>query len=183
MRSEIRRLHNEFGITSIYVTHDQSEAMTTSDRIAVMNKGRIEQIDDPFTLYNRPRTRFVAGFIGRTNFLEGRLQGEEIGFGGFSAPAGLFPDRAAFRREVLFSVRPQSIAMSRAPDADGAGLWRIEGRIAERAYLGEHWDYLVRPAGGAGAIRVSAPPGEIFDTGETVWLRIDPRAVAHIADA
>jgi iron(III) transport system ATP-binding protein len=183
MRFEIRRLHDRLRITTVYVTHDQAEAMVTSDRIVVMNRGRIEQIDDPFTLYNRPRTRFVAGFIGRTNFLEGRLEGDEIGFGGFSAPVGLFPDRAAFRRDVLFSVRPQSIAMSRAPGADGNGLWRIEGRIAERAYLGEHWDYLVRPAGGDAAIRVSAPPGEIFDTGETVWLRIDPRAVAHIADA
>src|SRR6202000_3072701 len=70
MRSEIRRLHDEFKITTVYVTHDQAEAMATSDRIAVMNLGRIEQIADPFTLYNHPKTRFVAGFIGRSNFLE-----------------------------------------------------------------------------------------------------------------
>ena len=77
MRSEIRRLHNEFGITSIYVTHDQSEAMTTSDRIAVMNKGRIEQIDDPQTLYARPKTRYVAEFIGRSNILDGKAEWQQ----------------------------------------------------------------------------------------------------------
>jgi iron(III) transport system ATP-binding protein len=71
MRFEIRRLHDEFRITTVYVTHDQAEAMVTSDRIAVMNQGRIEQVADPHTLYNRPKTRFVAGFIGRTNFIEG----------------------------------------------------------------------------------------------------------------
>ena len=71
MRFEIRRLHDEFRITTVYVTHDQAEAMVTSDRIVVMNHGRIEQVDEPHTLYNRPKTRFVAGFIGRTNFIEG----------------------------------------------------------------------------------------------------------------
>src|SRR5437016_8286568 len=70
MRFEIRRLHDEFKITTVYVTHDQSEAMVTSDRIVVMNRGRIEQIDEPQALYRRPRSRFVAGFIGRTNFVE-----------------------------------------------------------------------------------------------------------------
>ena len=71
MRFEIRRLHDEFHVTTVYVTHDQAEAMVTSDRIAVMNHGRIEQVDHPRALYNKPKTRFVAGFIGRTNFIEG----------------------------------------------------------------------------------------------------------------
>ena len=86
MRFEIRRLHDEFRITTVYVTHDQAEAMVTSDRIAVMNKGRIEQVDDPHTLYNRPKTRFVAGFIGRTNFIEGDRTGAQIEFGPFALP-------------------------------------------------------------------------------------------------
>ena len=84
MRFEIRRLHDEFRITTVYVTHDQAEAMVTSDRIAVMNQGRIEQIDAPHALYTRPRTRFVAGFIGRTNFLEGKSDGSQVDFGAFS---------------------------------------------------------------------------------------------------
>ena len=86
MRFEIRRLHDEFRITTVYVTHDQAEAMVTSDRIAVMNQGRIEQIDDPHTLYNRPKTRFVAGFIGRTNFMEGKSNGGGVAFGSFRSP-------------------------------------------------------------------------------------------------
>src|SRR6476620_9759641 len=81
MRFEIRRLHDEFRMTMVYVTHDQAEAMVTSDRIAVMNKGRIEQIDKPFELYCRPKTAFVAGFIGRTNFLTGCLRGPDLDFG------------------------------------------------------------------------------------------------------
>jgi len=75
MRFEIRRLHDEFRITTVYVTHDQAEAMATSDRIAVMNAGRIEQVDAPHLLYTKPRTRFVAGFVGRTNLLEARVEG------------------------------------------------------------------------------------------------------------
>src|SRR6201993_230714 len=86
MRFEIRRLHEEFAITTVYVTHDQAEAMVTSDRIAVMNHGRIEQVDDPHALYTRPRTRFVAGFIGRTNFIAGTCNGARIEFDGFAVP-------------------------------------------------------------------------------------------------
>ena len=181
MRFEIRRLHNEFKITTLYVTHDQTEAMVTSDRIVVMNKGRIEQVDDPYRLYNRPRTRFVAGFIGRTNFLEGRYDGHDIRFKGFSAPAALFPDRDSFGPEVLFSLRPQSIAMHGAPPA-GNGLWRIEGRVAERAYLGEFWDYLVALPGDQ-RLRVSTAPGQVFETGEPVWLAIEPAAVTHLPNS
>ena len=94
MRFEIRRLHDEFHVTTVYVTHDQAEAMVTSDRIAVMNHGRIEQVDNPRALYDQPKTRFVAGFIGRTNFIEGLSDGHEIAFDGFALP------RAAFERDV-----------------------------------------------------------------------------------
>ena len=78
MRFEIRRLHEALRITTVYVTHDQAEAMVTSDRVAVMNKGRIEQVDVPYMVYSRPKTRFVAGFIGRTNFVEARRNGSAV---------------------------------------------------------------------------------------------------------
>ena len=87
MRFEIRRLHDEFGFTTVYVTHDQAEAMVTSDRIAVMNAGRLEQIDSPAEIYARPRTRFVAGFIGRTNFLEATWAGQSSGSTGLRCQA------------------------------------------------------------------------------------------------
>jgi iron(III) transport system ATP-binding protein len=181
MRFEIRRLHDAFRITTVYVTHDQAEAMVTSDRIVVMNQGRIEQVADPFALYNRPLTRFVAGFIGRTNFLEGTLAGGEIGFAGFSLRADRFPEVAKLGRRVLFSVRPQSIALRRAL-GNGSGWW-VEGRIVKRAYLGEHWDYLVAPGASGPPLRVAAPPADIFEIEDKVWLEIDPQRVAHINEA
>jgi iron(III) transport system ATP-binding protein len=178
---EIRRLHDELRITTVYVTHDQAEAMVTSDRIVVMNQGRIEQVDDPFTLYNRPKTRFVAGFIGRTNLLEGELQGSEIRFSGFSAPAALFPQARELGRKLAFSLRPQNIRLHRAAPAGGNGKWWIEGEVVERAYLGETWDYVVAPKGAAVQIRVSRPPSETYAKNDPVWLEVDPAHVAPIA--
>ena len=150
MRFEIRRLHDEFKITTVYVTHDQSEAMVTSDRIVVMNKGRIEQVDPPQVLYGRPKSRFVAGFIGRTNFVE--------------------------RNGSTYSLRPQSIGLSVAkPAANG-----VEAEVVDRAYLGEHWDYQVRPLGDAKPLRVSTGPNAIFEIGRRVWLEIDPAAMVRV---
>src|SRR5947208_12410246 len=97
MRYEVRRLHDDFPIATVYVTHDQAEAMVTSDRIAVMNAGRIEQLDEPRTLYARPRTRFVAGFIGRTNFLPAEVRADEVAFDGFAIARARFPDGAALQ--------------------------------------------------------------------------------------
>ena len=180
MRSEIRRLHDAFHITTVYVTHDQSEAMVTSDRIVVMNQGRIEQVDDPVSLYNVPKTRFVAGFIGRTNFLDGRLDGNTIVFPGFTVPAGLAPDSASLPARPSFSVRPQTISIQREAPADRGSKWWVEGKIAERAYLGEYWEYVVCPANGDLRIRVSTAPTEIFQNAETVWVEIDPRRSARV---
>ena len=139
MRAEIRRLHDRFRITTVYVTHDQSEAMVTSDRIVVMNQGRIEQVDDPVTLYTRPKTRFVAGFVGRTNFLDGTTEGDQVDFGGFALPGGML---GALPARVALSVRPQAIKLHRARGETGAAWW-IKGCIVERAYLGDHWEYVV----------------------------------------
>ena len=180
MRFEIRRLHDEFKITTVYVTHDQGEAMVTSDRIAVMNQGRIDQVDAPFAIYNKPKTRFVAGFIGRTNFLEGTRAGDEIGFGGFAVKTNLFDEAPRFGSTVVFSIRPQAIALSRKAPTAANGSWWIAGKVSQRAYLGEVWDYTITPAGSSQALRVSAPPSTVVETGEPVWLEIDPANVAHI---
>jgi len=188
MRSEIRRLHDAFRITTVYVTHDQSEAMVTSDRIVVMNHGRIEQVDDPVSLYRKPRSRFVANFIGRTNILDGRRDGARIVFPGFSVPAGSAPadsgrpDGACEqdRPGTSFSVRPQTIAMHRSRPMAPGQRWRIEGKIIERAYLGEYWEYVVRPSDSDLRLRVSTPPNEMYAADETVWLEIDPSRIAAI---
>jgi iron(III) transport system ATP-binding protein len=179
MRFEIRRLHDEFRITTVYVTHDQAEAMATSDRIAVMNHGRIEQVDAPHVLYTRPRTRFVASFVGRTNLLEARVEAgalmlENVNLGP-AAQAGL---GAAADGPALISLRPQAMTIHAAPPA-GDGLV-LEATIAERTYLGEAWDYVLRPAGTALRLRAAAPPLQAHEAGRTVWLAIDPRQVAVV---
>jgi ABC-type Fe3+/spermidine/putrescine transport system ATPase subunit len=176
MRGEIRRLHDQFRITTVYVTHDQAEAMVTSDRIVVMNHGRIEQVDDPVSLYTRPRTRFVAGFVGQTNFLDGRREGGQLVFPGFSVAAAEPADEgeAGGGNRVSFSVRPQDIALHRAEPPSGLSGWQIAGRIVERAYLGERWSYLVQPAEGLLRLRVSAPPAAVHAVGDSVWLGIEP---------
>jgi iron(III) transport system ATP-binding protein len=176
MRYEIRRLHDEFRITTVYVTHDQAEAMVTSDRIAVMNQGRMEQVDAPRALYARPRTRFVAGFIGRTNFLEGDVRGADVAFDGFAIPAARFD--APVQGHVTFSLRPQSIHLHRQKPTSDAVV--VPGAVAQRAYLGEYWDYQVKPAGSALVLRVTARPHEVFEAGEKVWLEIDARQMAAI---
>ncbi|MEK7715157.1 MAG: ABC transporter ATP-binding protein [candidate division NC10 bacterium] len=180
MRYEIRRLHDEFHITTVYVTHDQAEAMVTSDRIAVMHQGRIEQVDGPRVLYARPRTRFVAGFIGRTNFLDGEVRGGEVVFDRFAIKVDRFAEPAALRGRVSFSLRPQSIHLHRHPPSASDSTCIIPGEIVQRAYLGEHWDYAVRPKESALALRVTARPHEVFEMNEHVWLELDPRQMAHI---
>jgi len=181
MRYEIRRLHDEFHITTVYVTHDQAEAMVTSDRIAVMNAGRIEQVDEPRALYARPRTRFVAGFIGRTNFLEAEVRGDDVAFDGFAIPRARFAEGTALAGRLTFSLRPQSIHLHRQPPPAAERAALLPGRVVQRAYLGEHWDYAVRPKDGALLLRVTARPHEVFEVDESVWLEIDPRQMASIS--
>jgi ABC-type Fe3+/spermidine/putrescine transport system ATPase subunit len=181
MRFEIRRLHDEFRITTVYVTHDQAEAMVTSDRIAVMNQGRIEQVADPHTLYNRPKTRFVAGFIGRTNFIEGDCGGGSVSFGPFTVPQAAL-EGAPASGKVTVSVRPQSMRLAREPSPPGAphGTPQVAATIAERAYLGEFWDYVVTPVDSGLRLRVTAPPLDIYQVGESAWLTLDPKQMTPI---
>ncbi|MDB5620045.1 ABC transporter ATP-binding protein [Tardiphaga sp.] len=179
MRSEIRRLHNEFGITSIYVTHDQAEAMTTSDRIAVMNKGRIEQIDDPLTLYARPKTRYVAEFIGRSNILDGEANGANVTFKGFEIASARLDARGAIQTNE-FSLRSQNIGLhANCPQGDAIIL---PGNIVERAFLGETWDYAFQSEASDLKLRIMSPPLNVFNVGQKVWLEINPSHIIPIQD-
>jgi len=119
MRTEISRLHHRLGATMIYVTHDQTEAMTMGERIVVMNEGRVQQVDTPLALYERPVNRFVAGFIGSPamNFLDGRLmRGDGLSFaasGGASVPlpSDWTPRDGWFDRELTLGVRPEHLGV------------------------------------------------------------------------
>lgn len=173
MRSEIRRLHDEFRITSIYVTHDQSEAMTTSDRIAVMNQGRIEQIDDPITLYSQPQTRYVAEFIGRSNILEGTAQNGRMCFGGFEVPIQDLHGEITDGGAGVFSLRSKSVALHSAPLTRTDRI-SVAGSVTDRAYLGDTWDYTFCAEQGGMKVRVAAPPDSAYQVGQKAWLEIDP---------
>ncbi|HSH92474.1 MAG TPA: ABC transporter ATP-binding protein [Ramlibacter sp.] len=180
MRFEIRRLHDEFRMTMVYVTHDQSEAMVTSDRIAVMNQGKVEQIDVPYELYHRPRTKFVAGFIGRTNFLSGRRAGDSVDFGGFAVPAGEFASFDAAATDLMASIRPQSIQLSRQQPAPGEKRHSVEATIQRRAYLGESWDYHIGFGNSAEPLRVTTRPTDVFEVGDKVFAEIDSSQITLI---
>jgi ABC-type Fe3+/spermidine/putrescine transport system ATPase subunit len=181
MRFEIRRLHEALRITTVYVTHDQAEAMVTSDRVAVMNKGRIEQVDAPYKVYSRPKTRFVAGFIGRTNFIEARRNGGTAVFDGFAVETERLEHIASASRDVLtFSVRPHSLQLSCEPRHESNKVI-VKGTIVKRSFLGEHWDYVFGPDDSALQLKVATQPSEVHEVGSTAWLAIDPKSMVAIA--
>jgi ABC-type Fe3+/spermidine/putrescine transport system ATPase subunit len=175
MAGEIRRLHDEFRFTTVYVTHDQAEAMTISDRIAVLNLGRLEQIDTPWNLYNRPRTPFVAGFIGQTNLVQGELRAGRFQLPGLS---GAVPVAGNDQARAQVSIRPQSLSLGAA---GGSLLALGQVAVVARTYLGEYWDYLVRPLAGGAPLKVHAAPGHVLELGHESLLSIDPAGVAVLA--
>jgi multiple sugar transport system ATP-binding protein len=114
LRVEIKRLHQRLKNTMIYVTHDQIEAMTLADRIAIMRNGVIQQLDDPHTIYNKPKNLFVAGFIGSPsmNFLNGKLGGGKVAVGGVNVPLGSYPMQGASDgSDVVLGVRPEHVSV------------------------------------------------------------------------
>ena len=141
MQIELKRIQREVGITFVYVTHDQSEALTMSDRIAVMNDGLIEQLGSPREIYERPATRFVAGFIGTSNLLERHRRPAsaaawpciELGPGERVRRAGAGRVRPATTIEV--TVRPEKIDVSHRPSRTGDGSV-VRGTVTEVVYLG-----------------------------------------------
>ena len=183
MRFEIRRLHDTFHFTTVYVTHDQAEAMVTSDRIAVMNAGRIEQVAAPYLLYMKPRTRFVASFIGRTNLVPAQCDGERVAFGRFALPRGLFDGGGQeLRDQTLFSIRPQSITLHRNRERAREAACTVEGCLEQRIFLGEAWDYVVTLPESPLRLRIAAPPSAVFEVGEKLWLEFDPLQMAPVEE-
>lgn len=170
MRFEIRRLHDEYRYTTVYVTHDQSEAMTTSDVIAVMNAGKIEQAGSPEEIYDRPRSEFVARFIGMSNVVKGRaLGGDMVSFSG--APLRVIGGPLTVGADTAVSIRQQNIRLlAREPDAKDN---MVAGTVIRQVFLGSNRDYMVEVADGT-QLRVVTPANESVPPGSTVWLHLPP---------
>jgi len=169
MRFEVRRLHDEYRYTTVYVTHDQSEAMTTADLIAVMNAGKIEQVGPPQDIYARPRSEFVARFIGSSNILRGKaLDAGHITVAGIAVSctgAGLAPGR-----DAAISIRQHEIHIDRAEPADDRHNV-LPAVVARNVFLGHSRDYMIEIGDGT-QLRAVTSPEENIVPGSKVWLRL-----------
>ncbi|WP_240506572.1 ABC transporter ATP-binding protein [Thermoactinospora rubra] len=170
MQLELKRIQREVGITFVYVTHDQSEALTMSDRIAVMKDGLVEQLGDPRTIYEEPATAFVAGFIGTSNLLTGTANGGVLKVGGGRV---LVPGKEG---EVTVTVRPEKITIcTEEPQGE---LSIVSGTVTEVVYLGTYNSYAVRLADG---VEVTVFQQNAVDAtataerGDSVWLSWQPQ--------
>jgi spermidine/putrescine transport system ATP-binding protein len=182
MQIELKRIQREVGITFVFVTHDQNEALTMSDRLVVMNAGRIEQLGAPRDVYERPRTRFVAGFIGTSNIISGTVVSMdgatavlETGADETLTVADATDAGAVAGGPLDITVRPEKIVISEErPDS---GRCAIRGRVTEVVYLGTSTQYEVTALGGS-ELRVfvqnAADSMDLVDRGAEVWLSWRP---------
>jgi ABC-type Fe3+/spermidine/putrescine transport system ATPase subunit len=180
MRGEIRRLQKLLGITVIYVTHDQEEALAVSDRIAVMRAGRIEQIATPRAIYEQPETPFVASFVGITNLLDGvirRRSGDlaEIAFAGTVMQAS--GARGNVGDAVMLSLRPEALRLLAPAEVAPAGWGALTGTLGETEYLGPVTRFVVHLADGAPIRLMALAPPAMSSPGGAVTVACDPRRV------
>ena len=181
MQVELKRIQREVGITFVYVTHDQGEALTMSDRIAVMNDGAIEHLGTPRDIYEHPKTRFVAGFIGTSNLLSGTVA--RVGAG--QAVIEVSPEERIIvpvhdpgltpGSTLELTVRPEKIQLSSTRPADQGCVLR--GSVTEVVYLGTSTNFSVTTTTGADIVvfqQNSAAAGEAVDRGDNVWLSWQP---------
>ena len=181
MRSELKRMQRELGLTTIYVTHDQSEALALSHEIAVMSAGRIVQIGSPRDIYERPRNKFVADFVGLTNFLDATI--EEADGDGYRVNSSIGAlsvtsfDQYSRGDAVLISVRPEDIELYQVRPQ---GVNVIEGKVDFKVFLGEVLDYQIMI--GERKVLARAHPSFKSRLGDTVFLRMDPEKCITIQD-
>ena len=182
MQLELKRIQREVGITFVFVTHDQNEALTMSDRLIVMNAGRIEQLGAPREVYERPKTRFVAGFIGTSNLISGTvasLDGSTAVLDAGADESLVVPDAlavgAAVGQPVELTVRPEKILLGTARPQ--AGLCALQGRVMEVVYLGTSTQYAVHTRGGQELtvfVQNAADSSDLAARGDDVWLSWRP---------
>ena len=180
VRRELRELQQRLGLTAIFVTHDQEEANTICDRIAVMNDGMIQQVGEPMELYERPANRFVAGFLGTANILDGRTtgQGPDRRFEADGLAPVPMPANAPVSASLMF--RPQHVVVGGAP---GPEMLAIEGRVTQREFLGGTIRYVVDCAGRE--ILVDAPfgsAGQILAVGSPAHLGVPRERIVWLPE-
>jgi iron(III) transport system ATP-binding protein len=168
MRFEIRRLHDEYRYTTVYVTHDQSEAMTTADLIAVMNAGKIDQLGTPEDIYDRPQSEFVARFIGASNVINGTARDHNhISFAGATLQvvgAKLNPGQKA-----VVAIRQHDIRLSTQPPQTSGNA--VRATVKRQVFLGASRDYMVEAQDGT-TLRVVTPTDNAVSKGAEVWLSL-----------
>ncbi|HEY6259107.1 MAG TPA: ABC transporter ATP-binding protein [Xanthobacteraceae bacterium] len=171
MRFEVRRLHDEYRYTTVYVTHDQSEAMTTADVIAVMNAGKVEQAGSPEDIYERPRSEFVARFIGGSNVIKGKVAEDgRVECAGAKLRCGGGRKLAA-GSDAAVSIRPHVIRLWVSPPEKMENI--VPGTVVRQVFLGSSRDYVVAAADDT-HLRVVAPTAENVPQGAPVWLYLPP---------
>jgi iron(III) transport system ATP-binding protein len=177
MRFEVRRLHDEYRYTTVYVTHDQSEAMTTADVIAVMNAGRIEQAGSPAEIYDRPRSKFVASFIGMSNVVSGRtLDSSHIDFAGVHLRVS---NGSLTAGNGAISIRQHQIRLLPKEPADKNNV--VPAKVVRQVFLGSSRDYMVEVPGGT-QLRVVTSAAEDVPQGSDVWLHMPPEYCRGLID-
>lgn len=170
MRFEIRRLHDEYRYTTVYVTHDQSEAMTTADLIAVMNAGKIDQLGTPEDIYARPESEFVARFIGAANVIKGTARDENhVDFAGTTLQ--VVGAKLVAGQSAPVAIRQHEIQLATQPPASQQNT--LKATVTRQVYLGMFRDYMVETADGT-ALRVTTPVETAVEKGSEVWLTLPP---------
>jgi iron(III) transport system ATP-binding protein len=170
MRFEVRRLHDAYRYTTVYVTHDQSEAMTTADLIAVMNAGKVEQAGSPEDVYDRPRSEFVARFIGSSNVITVKAQDEtHIGLTGVALRCVGVKLKTGV--DAAVSIRPHDIKISENRPQQAENV--VAGTVTRQVFLGGSRDYMIETKDGT-QLRVITGAGENIAQGSTVWLHLPP---------
>jgi iron(III) transport system ATP-binding protein len=170
MRFEIRRLHDEYRYTTVYVTHDQSEAMTTADLIAVMNAGKIDQLGSPEDIYDRPQSEFVARFIGASNVIKGEARDENhVAFAG--ATLRVVGAKLKAGQSAAVAIRQHDIQLSTQapPSPDNT----VKAAVTRQVFLGASRDYMVETADGT-TLRIVTSTENAVARGTEVWLTLPP---------
>jgi iron(III) transport system ATP-binding protein len=170
MRFEIRRLHDQYRYTTVYVTHDQSEAMTTADLIAVMNGGKIDQLGTPEDIYDRPQSEFVARFIGASNVIKGVARdANHVAFCG--ANLRVVGDRLTPGEGAAVAIRQHDIRLSTQMPASPDNA--VKATVTRQVFLGANRDYMVETSDGT-TLRVVTPTDNAVPAGTAVWLTLPP---------